>query len=61
MRLALLSNQDSNLDRQNQNLKCYHYTIGQSVFLSKAVAKILLFIVVTKKNTFKRRQQKLKP
>ena len=25
----LLSNQDSNLDRQNQNLQCYHYTIGQ--------------------------------
>ncbi len=47
MRLVvLLSNQDSNLDRQNQNLKCYHYTIGQSVFLSKAIAKILLFIVV---------------
>ena len=25
----LLSDQDSNLDRQNQNLQCYHYTIGQ--------------------------------
>ena len=24
-----LSDQDSNLDRQNQNLQCYHYTIGQ--------------------------------
>lgn len=26
----MLSYQDSNLDKQNQNLVCYHYTIGQS-------------------------------
>lgn len=26
-----MSYQDSNLDKQNQNLMCYHYTIGQSV------------------------------
>lgn len=26
----LLSYQDSNLDRQNQKLQCYHYTIRQS-------------------------------
>ena len=26
----LLSHEDSNLDKQNQNLLCYHYTIGQS-------------------------------
>ena len=26
---VLLSYQDSNLDKQNQNLMCYHYTIGQ--------------------------------
>ncbi len=25
-----LSYQDSNLDRQNQKLQCYHYTIRQS-------------------------------
>ncbi len=25
----LLSYQDSNLGRQNQNLQCYHYTIAQ--------------------------------
>lgn len=25
-----LSYQDSNLERQNQNLLCYHYTIAQS-------------------------------
>ena len=32
MRVSLLlSYQDSNLDKQNQNLMCYHYTIGQSV------------------------------
>ena len=27
----LLSHEDSNLDKQNQNLLCYHYTIGQSL------------------------------
>ena len=26
----VLSYQDSNLDRQNQKLQCYHYTIRQS-------------------------------
>lgn len=26
----MLSYQDSNLDKQNQNLLCYHYTIRQS-------------------------------
>lgn len=26
----MLSYQDSNLDRQNQKLQCYHYTIRQS-------------------------------
>ena len=26
----MLSDKGSNLDRQNQNLQCYHYTIGQS-------------------------------
>lgn len=26
---SLLDYQDSNLDKQNQNLLCYHYTIGQ--------------------------------
>jgi hypothetical protein len=25
-----LADQDSNLDKQNQNLLCYRYTIGQS-------------------------------
>ena len=28
--IFMLSYQDSNLDKQNQNLLCYHYTIGQS-------------------------------
>ena len=27
-----LSRQDSNLDRQNQNLQCYHYTTRQKWF-----------------------------
>ncbi len=29
-----LSYQDSNLDKQNQKLLCYHYTIGQTYVLS---------------------------
>ena len=29
-----LSHQDSNLDKQNQKLLCYHYTIGQAHALS---------------------------
>ena len=28
----MLSYADSNHDKQNQNLLCYHYTIGQSWF-----------------------------
>ena len=32
--LKMLSHEDSNLDKQNQNLLCYHYTIGQSLVLS---------------------------
>ncbi len=31
-RLFVLSYLDSNQDKQNQNLLCYHYTIGQSSF-----------------------------
>ena len=27
----MLSHQDSNLDEQNQNLSCCHYTMGQSL------------------------------
>ncbi len=30
----LLDYQDSNLDKQNQNLLCYHYTIVQTYVLS---------------------------
>ena len=30
--LQTLSYKDSNLDKQDQNLLCYHYTIGQSIF-----------------------------
>jgi hypothetical protein len=29
MRLLLLPDLDSNQDKQNQNLMCYRYTIGQ--------------------------------
>ena len=34
-RASLLSHQDSNLGKQNQNLMCYHYTMGQSLALDK--------------------------
>ena len=33
----MLSYQDSNLDRQNQKLQCYHYTIRQSLKPQKAL------------------------
>ena len=38
----LLSYPDSNQDKQNQNLLCYHYTIGQSLLCSllKSGAKV---------------------
>ena len=37
----LLAHKDSNLERQNQNLLCYHYTMGQNhVLFLKAAAKI---------------------
>jgi hypothetical protein len=37
----MLTDQDSNLNRQNQNLQCYRYTIGQYFWFR--VAKIKLF------------------
>lgn len=36
-----LSHQDSNLDKQNQKLLCYHYTMRQSKLSSKSDAKIV--------------------
>lgn len=30
----MLSYEDSNFDKQNQKLLCYHYTIGQAQMLS---------------------------
>ena len=36
---CFLSHQDSNLDRQNQKLQCYHYTMRQS-FVAWGVPKI---------------------
>ena len=39
---ALLGYPDSNQERQDQNLQCYHYTIPQS-FFHFASAKVLLF------------------
>ncbi len=34
-----LFNQDSNLDKQDQNLLCYHYTIEQSQLLQRATPR----------------------
>ena len=38
---ALLSHQDSNLGKQNQNLMCYHYTMGHEGRNSKRVFPLL--------------------
>ena len=45
-----LSYLDSNQDKQNQNLLCYHYTIGQSLCASfrKSAAKLVFFICLCK-------------
>ena len=40
----MLPDQDSNLDRQDQNLLCCHYTIGQKNAPQKRSAKIILFV-----------------
>lgn len=48
----LLAYQDSNLDKQNQNLSYYHYTIGQyqNLFFQIGSAKIRVEAMHTKKN-----------
>ena len=44
-----LDYQDSNLDKQNQNLLCYHYPIVQSLVLSlKSDAKIEVLLFPSK-------------
>ena len=49
-----LSYLDSNQDKQNQNLLCYHYTIGQSSCASfrKSAAKIEVFLYLCKVFSF---------
>ena len=42
----LLPHQDSNLDKQNQNLSYYHYTMGQHSF---GMAKLGFFSLLQKK------------
>ena len=39
----MLSYPDSNQDKQNQNLLCYHYTIRQSPYALKGLANIVIF------------------
>ena len=41
LRLLSLGYPDSNQERQDQNLQCYHYTIAQSF----TAAKVLLFFI----------------
>ena len=43
---TLLSKADSNHHKQNQNLLCYHYTIGQ--YRRKVGAKVVVFHATTK-------------
>ena len=49
--IFLLDYQDSNLEKQDQNLLCYHYTIVQSFIRTTRSdfddAKILLFFIST--------------
>ena len=46
LELFMLSYQDSNLDKQAQNLLCYHYTIRHCLFESAKIQNI----VTIKKN-----------
>ena len=42
----LLGYPDSNQERQDQNLQCYHYTIAQSIcFLKESHVLYVLFLV----------------
>ena len=46
--ICWLDYQDSNLDKQNQNLLCYHYTIVQSLcaFLEKRCKDNAFYLIV---------------
>ena len=46
----MLAYLDSNQDKQNQNLSYYHYTIGQSVLLSKRECKNTVWSKMFQKN-----------
>lgn len=48
----MLSHRDSNLNKHDQNVLCYHYTMGQSLektFISKGYANLKLCIQFSKK------------
>ena len=49
----MLTHQDSNLERQNQNLLCYHYTMGQNLISDGA--KVMFFLDSQKHNFFRGR------
>ncbi len=49
----MLTHQDSNLERQNQNLLCYHYTMGQNLISDGA--KVMFFLDLQKHNFFRDR------
>lgn len=46
----LLSHQDSNLNRQNQNLQCYRYTMRQAYLFTKAVQKYSFLPIIQRKS-----------
>lgn len=50
LELFMLSYQDSNLDKQAQNLLCYHYTIRQCLFERTKVQKNVIFKKFSKRN-----------
>ncbi len=43
---SMLSDQDSNLDRMDQNHSCCLYTIGQTNFFPKRTAKVVFFLYI---------------
>lgn len=50
LELVMLSYQDSNLDKQAQNLLCYHYTIRQCLFETAKIQKKVIFKKFSKRN-----------
>ena len=52
LELFVLSYQDSNLDKQAQNLLCCHYTIRQCLFESAKIQNIVIIQKIVANNFF---------